>query len=255
MRQRMSRILAALVIVALALPLTAPATVARPTDTPADLGVGVLVSTASDAGMDKVHPNLRSKVATAAADEEFHIILRVKNGVDITGYLREPLVRPFSDDGLTTVYGYIKAAWLPKLANVDAVDVILPVEGVHEPPRYRDTGCASQGGHGGTRRRRRRIAAWHDVLDTHKSTAAWDKGYTGEGVRVAVLDSGVDFGHPRPARYSGSPAIRRLCRLANCHRLLVTLPEGIRLLFWLLIRSKWLELVCRHGRGRVHGRL
>ena len=41
-----------------------------------------------------------------------------------------------------------------------------------------------------------RIADWFDVLDVHKSKAAWDLGYTGDGVKVMVNDSGIDFAHP-----------------------------------------------------------
>jgi subtilisin family serine protease len=37
---------------------------------------------------------------------------------------------------------------------------------------------------------------WMDVGTTHKSSAAWAKGYTGSGVLVGVADSGVDFAHP-----------------------------------------------------------
>ena len=196
MRLPLTRIRTALIIVALAIPLTVIPIMARPVDAPAELGGDMTVTTASDAGMAKVHPKLRGKVAAAAADEEFKIVLRVKNGVDVTGYLREPLVRPFSDDGLTTVYGYITAGLLPKLANHTAVDVILPVEGVHEPPRYRDPGAPERAAVQADRTTDVGIAGWHDVLDNHKSKAAWDKGYTGEGVRVAVVDSGIDFGHP-----------------------------------------------------------
>jgi len=39
---------------------------------------------------------------------------------------------------------------------------------------------------------------WFEVLPEgpHKAKAAWDRGYTGEGVLVSVIDDGVDFGHP-----------------------------------------------------------
>ncbi len=38
---------------------------------------------------------------------------------------------------------------------------------------------------------------WFEVMPEgpHKAQAAWDRGYTGEGVTVAVLDDGVDFAH------------------------------------------------------------
>ncbi len=41
------------------------------------------------------------------------------------------------------------------------------------------------------------IEDWFEVLPEgpHKAQAAWDRGYMGEGVTVAVLDDGTDFGH------------------------------------------------------------
>ena len=37
--------------------------------------------------------------------------------------------------------------------------------------------------------------SWH-AIDVHHVRDAWAQGYRGTGVKVAVLDSGVDFGHP-----------------------------------------------------------
>jgi hypothetical protein len=37
---------------------------------------------------------------------------------------------------------------------------------------------------------------WFEVGPTHKSALAWANGFTGAGVKVAVDDDGVDFGHP-----------------------------------------------------------
>jgi hypothetical protein len=39
-------------------------------------------------------------------------------------------------------------------------------------------------------------AGWHDVADGHGAREAWQMGFKGSGVRVAVLDSSVDFAHP-----------------------------------------------------------
>ena len=40
------------------------------------------------------------------------------------------------------------------------------------------------------------LQGWHDVLDNHAAKEAWEMGYRGEGVAVAVLDYAVDFAHP-----------------------------------------------------------
>ena len=39
-------------------------------------------------------------------------------------------------------------------------------------------------------------AGWSDVLRGHRSALAWAKGWRGEGVRIGVSDTGVDFGTP-----------------------------------------------------------
>jgi len=36
---------------------------------------------------------------------------------------------------------------------------------------------------------------WFDVLRGHAAKEAWDLGYTGEGVKVAVMDTSIDFAH------------------------------------------------------------
>jgi hypothetical protein len=37
---------------------------------------------------------------------------------------------------------------------------------------------------------------WWDVEEGHQAREAWDMGFRGEGVSVAVLDNAVDFSHP-----------------------------------------------------------
>lgn len=34
------------------------------------------------------------------------------------------------------------------------------------------------------------------TVDQHKATKAWDMGYDGTGVNIAIIDSGIDFAHP-----------------------------------------------------------
>jgi len=40
------------------------------------------------------------------------------------------------------------------------------------------------------------LDAWYDTGPGHGTSDAWRQGFRGEGVTVAVLDTGVDFGHP-----------------------------------------------------------
>lgn len=39
-------------------------------------------------------------------------------------------------------------------------------------------------------------SGWFDVLEGHHSSTAWSRGFTGDGVKVMVNDSGPDFAHP-----------------------------------------------------------
>jgi subtilisin family serine protease len=60
-------------------------------------------------------------------------------------------------------------------------------------------------------------AGWFDVGPGHSAREAWDLGYTGEGVRVAVVDTAVDFAHydlmgtwavmPEGSMYAGWPQV------------------------------------------------
>ena len=37
---------------------------------------------------------------------------------------------------------------------------------------------------------------WYESTDVHRFRQAWDQGFTGQGVKVLVNDSGIDFCHP-----------------------------------------------------------
>ncbi len=41
-----------------------------------------------------------------------------------------------------------------------------------------------------------RAEDWYDIREGHGTQNAWAKGYQGQGVKVAVIDSGADMGHP-----------------------------------------------------------
>jgi hypothetical protein len=67
-------------------------------------------------------------------------------------------------------------------------------------PRAFPMGAAPEGGNA--------VQDWNGA-DLIGAPAAWAKGFTGEGVNIAIIDSGVDFGHPdlegRQATYEGGP--------------------------------------------------
>ncbi len=67
-------------------------------------------------------------------------------------------------------------------------------------PRAFPMGAAPEGGSA--------VQDWNGA-DLIGAPAAWAKGFTGEGVNIAILDSGVDFGHPdlegKQATYEGGP--------------------------------------------------
>ncbi len=175
------------------------------------------VATASDSVSSKIHPSLRAAVAAAAPGEAFDVIVYAKAGTDLSRYLSNLLVRKFVlPNGTQTYFGKVKAAQVSKLASLPEVAAVqelrysgdIPVIPDLGPKRLNAVGVAdarariaelkAQAGQVGPRAAadKARIADWFDVLDVHKSKAAWELGYTGAGVKVMVNDSGIDFSHP-----------------------------------------------------------
>ncbi len=164
--------------------------------------------------MDLIDPALR-ELAQKGGDQQVEIYVAAKPGVDLSKYLKRMIVRPEIIKGQRNVYGITTAGMLTAIAQQTGVIAVVdsssamrekpydpeqadkqPVDAAAAKARleqlrqnektYKET--AGTGGVG--------ASGWFDVLDGHKSKAAWTKGFTGKGVIVGVIDDGVDFGHP-----------------------------------------------------------
>ena len=174
------------------------------------------VKTAVDKAMSKIEASLRSK-ATAGGEELISISVRIQQGTDVSRYMVESLTRPFVDDGEQTTFGKVKASSLLKLAALPAVSAVQPLAFAANaaPPPPPDGYQKEAPPLEELRGRMEALKAidvpwsgkaeaagqplptgWFDVLDSHQSSKAWNKGYRGEGVLVAVVDDSVDFAHP-----------------------------------------------------------
>jgi len=91
-------------------------------------------------------------------------------------------------DELVTLVLKVPAASLIKLAALPSVSYVLKYE-THVPMPPPDSDIV------GTRPDMTEPMTWFAV-NTHGAKAAWAKGYTGTGIKVAVIDTGVDFANP-----------------------------------------------------------
>jgi hypothetical protein len=174
------------------------------------------VETAGDRALSRIEPSLRP-TAAMGGEELVGVSIRALEGVAVTQYMVESLTRPFVDAGEQTTFGQVKASSLLKLASMPGVSAVQPLvlgPNAAPPPAPDGHEKATPSLHT-LRQRMEQLKAidvpwsassegggkplpsgWFDVLDSHKSSAAWDKGYLGEGVLVAVVDDSVDFAHP-----------------------------------------------------------
>ena len=175
------------------------------------------ITTANDAFASKVHPKLQAAIAAAALTDAFDVIVYAEAGTDFSPYMTNILAEKYVlPNGIQTNYGRVKAANVAKLASLPTVAAI---EDLHyqgdrpQPPELGEkrlnaydpstarTMIAALKAKKGTAQPKApadqaKVADWFDVLDVHKSKAAWDLGFTGEGVKVLVNDTGSDFSHP-----------------------------------------------------------
>lgn len=163
--------------------------------------------------LSKVDPLLQD-VAQAGGKEMVNLYVSVQEGTDLSKYFSQMYVRPVVFGGTQNVYGQTSAGNLLKIAGEKGVVALVKVSSELRDTPY-DIESEDSVNHQLDISRLEELRAnevvwsetraaseieeaegWFDVRDGHKSKAAWDKGFTGEGVIVGVLDDGIDFAHP-----------------------------------------------------------
>ena len=174
-------------------------------------------SSRSDAALGKIHPTLRPAAKDLDAGA-IRVHVYAEAGSDLHAWIPDAIARAYvMPSGYTTYTGTIQSRDLAKVASLAYVAMITPLTGAFvpaaDPENYSGPSAlpsveqqavmtqlmqASSGAASGiaTEAVGAQPEGWADVLGTHNSAQAWDKGYTGAGVKVMVNDSGIDFAHP-----------------------------------------------------------
>ena len=209
MNRHFPKWLSVMMIAALAIPLFLIPVGAAPA---ADAPVGN-ITTASGAAAYKLSPSLKAAVAAAAPTDDINLVVYALQGTDLSPYMTKLIARKYvMPNGIQAYFGTAKAGQVEKIASLAQVAAVkeMKYEGdLPRPPEDAPTldipalqarlaalKAAAQVATVTKPAGKAGAAGWFDVLDIHKSKAAWDLGYTGEGVKVMVNDSGIDFAHP-----------------------------------------------------------
>jgi subtilisin family serine protease len=177
------------------------------------------VSTASDGTLSRIAPDVLREAQETPAGETVAVIVVSQGPLADTGDLHERVSPRPDANGLTFTAGNVNPSALTRLASASNVIAILsnappPIPRLPEPQIDRARGPRPFGGQVpgpeskvlsqsldertqdfGLGARDSSPDSWH-TADVHSVRDAWAAGYRGNGVKVAVLDSGVDFGHP-----------------------------------------------------------
>ena len=161
----------------------------------------------------KIDPTLREAVQ-AFSQDPVEVFVTVRVGVKLDGMLQGMIARPSVFKGLQTIYGQTSYAGLLKIANTPGVISIANggLKQLDRPIDPEKEGIPDQAAnlarldalkaheltYAEAQAQAPDVSAqgWFDVQDGHKSAQAWKKGFDGSGVIVAVIDDGIDFGHP-----------------------------------------------------------
>jgi len=162
--------------------------------------------------MSKIDPLLR-EAAEKGGKDLVDLYVAVRPGTDLSEYLSRMIVRPAIFGGTQNIYGQTTASNLLKIAQEPSVLALVAVGGEMQDKPY-DPEMEDAPDRADQLARLEALRAneltyaeaqaqagdvgpegWFDVLDGHRSKDAWEKGFTGEGVVVGVLDDGIDFGH------------------------------------------------------------
>lgn len=169
------------------------------------------VTTANDAALAKIDPALLTSDHNRAPATAVPVIIHLKGQVRWEGLVENVLVRPFTGpNGEQTAVAHVPMRNLIKLASQDAVlrvaTAVSPIQ-PPEPPPFEDAPNVDWNERLALMRsqpfntrsipaERRAPDGWMDIGDVHHARDAWNAGYTGQGVKVLVNDSGIDFCHP-----------------------------------------------------------
>lgn len=233
MKSGLWRALTLVLVFGLLLPLTAAAEPNAPQGT----GPAVVPAGGTGARMDpmtKLDAELRT-LATEGGAEPALVYILARPGIDLGEAAEVVETRAFPPDGTLVVARVLPDRVLDVAANPDVVAAELfhaieapiplrPREGVERLTREKARELRAEVERlkaetlaGATSRPLPARAApeampapqdWNGA-DLIGASAAWAKGYTGAGVNIAIIDSGVDFGHPdlegRQATYESGP--------------------------------------------------
>lgn len=181
---------------------------------PADRAAALAPAQAADqAPLLKLDPALRD-LAQQGGKETVMVYVTATPDVDLSAYLQQMIARPVVFGGVRNVYGLAKAGDLLTIAGMEGVSgIVLAEKTLRDLPYDAERADAPDRALALERLNALRandlpwaasaaaqedagIAGWFDVRDGHQSSAAWQKGFTGQDVIVGVLDDGIDFGHP-----------------------------------------------------------
>ncbi len=176
------------------------------------------VTTASDASAQKLHPSLQARVDAGEAGTVPVFVTAMGGGSDVASYLQDAHIAPEGSGSL--IVGRIPVQNLLKLASLTSVMGVGPVDfsktgsplGVPDPELNKPMNVAALRDAMSkmkatdvpySKAPKLKGSQFDEMKDlpvgdqaTHNFNGAWDMGYTGDGVTVAVLDGGTDFAHP-----------------------------------------------------------
>ena len=170
-----------------------PVQPASPTETPQ-----VPIPQGQLTGPPWVDQGVLERIASGQPEVRVTVITRSLDDLDVWQYRHGAIEKQASAKAGEVMVGlgsplsgidhrtlWLDADLLHKLTGVPGVIAIIDAQRSPEP--YGITPMESPPGHEPTSVRTGQI---------HGATDAWERGYTGDGLVVAVADTGVDFGHP-----------------------------------------------------------
>ncbi|MFN8484423.1 MAG: S8 family serine peptidase [Anaerolineae bacterium] len=199
-------------VLMLSLALIRPATAQPPA--PGDKAAEK-ISTTTDAAYDKMSPTVRD-AAKAGGSAVMGVVIDANVGVDVTPYAVKAVSARLPLLDSEVILAQVKGSSLTKIAALPGVNRMSPVvpgdaEKQMPPPdperkarpsieeqraRIEQLRKANKTGDASQAQPAAKPAAWFDIGPDHESQRAWMKGFQGQGVKVSVVDSGVDVAHP-----------------------------------------------------------